>query len=174
MHAEVEVFRVSIGRSDAGYKGGGLLSLNCLLFFLGRADCQELFQETISRREKALTSTEGMSRFESYPLSVALVNVTRFVASLFALISNDGMAGKKTNLNDSGTLSEFYPLISDDDDDGEFFHKIVADCMLILDGEWKRRNASYMEFPQVFDDVKEMVKTELRTRVMQLQSQHQH
>jgi len=115
-----------------------------------------------------------MSRFESYPLSVALVNVTRFVASLFALISNDGMAGKKTNLNDSGTLSEFYPLISDDDDDGEFFHKIVADCMLILDGEWKRRNASYMEFPQVFDVVKEMVKTELRTRVMQLQSQHQH
>ena len=144
-------------------RGGGELSMRCLLRFVTRTDTRGVLQTSIKRRELAIKSAAAgpLVKYESYPLSTALVNMTRFVASVFCLLTTDGMAGKKTNLSDSSVKGEFFSLLGCE---GDFFD-VVCDAMLILDSEWIRQNATYMDFPQIFSGVKEVVEFSLRDQI---------
>ena len=139
--------------------------MHLVLHFLRRPDCKEVFEISKERREEAIR--KGGSRFTSYPFSVGLVNMTRFIASLFCLISDDGMAGKKVDLEGQAARGEFFLLLRGGIED---FYDIVADAMVILDSEWRRQQASYMDFPRVFREVKEAVKQFLRDKVNAIES----
>jgi len=119
-------------------RGGGVLSIQLLLYFLvqHRATAEAMMMQQrsqiASRDAIALT---GVSR--AYPFAAAGINVTRVVAQVFGLV---GEAGNKTMFADE--KKTFWTLADE-------FNEVYCVVFRLMDRVWTEMDADYMMFKQV-------------------------
>ncbi len=95
------------------------------------------------------TEFAGATR-SGYPLSVAGLNVTMILYQLL------GWGFKKTVVASATKRVLFEYLFADDRVlEEERFEKLYCRAMIMLDQEWKRQNATYMQFPMVLAKTQE-------------------
>ncbi len=86
-----------------------------------------------------------------YPLSVAGLNITM---SIYQLL---GWGFKKATVSNATKRVLFEYLFSDDRVlEEERFEKLYCRAMLLLDQEWRRQGATYMQFPMVLAKTQEL------------------
>jgi hypothetical protein len=99
-----------------------------------------------------------------YPLSVAGLNITM---SIYQLL---GWGFKKATVSNATKRVLFEYLFCDDRIlEAERFEKLYCRAMLLLDQEWRRQNATYMQFPIVLAKTQELFVARLPAIVGELQ-----
>jgi hypothetical protein len=99
-----------------------------------------------------------------YPLSVAGLNITM---SIYQLL---GWGFKKATVSNATKRVLFEYLFCDDRIlEAERFEKLYCRAMLMLDQEWRRQNATYMQFPIVLAKTQELFVARLPAIVGELQ-----
>jgi hypothetical protein len=142
-------------------RGGGRLSMECMQYFVQSDMGRAIISKAKGRRDDALgVDREHRSNetFSSYPLTPALINMTRFVAELFNVCGPHG-----TSIDANVVQSPYYTLLKGDKD----FHLAVAGAMYVLDSEWIKVNGGYMDFPFVMERAKAVIKEMLLLRVVE-------
>ncbi|GMI54871.1 hypothetical protein TeGR_g840, partial [Tetraparma gracilis] len=144
-------------------RGGGRLSARCLLHFVRSDMGRSIVAKARKRRDEAVEELGNEGRpdsFASYPLAPALINMTRFIAHILGVAGEHGQP-----VDVSKKRSPFYSLLKSERD----FAVAVTGAMHVLDSEWERCNATYMDFPFVIERAKNITETMLLQTVRERQ-----
>jgi len=181
-----QLWRTKLGFQSANpltdFRGGGLLSLEVLHHFCNSSLGQKLLTTCQERRAKAIRVNDdlGLPVFTSYPIAPAIIGMVRYVSFLFKICTEHGI---KTKLEDIGESEMFRLLLLDHDNEKNVlegdeifqssfssvgldnnFSSWVVEGMIILDQVWIEMEATYMEFPTVMTETKELLRERMVTR----------
>jgi hypothetical protein len=113
------------------FRGGGLLSLECLVYMAEHYPGTYLSLALETTQEKS-------NAFDEYPFAASCI------AMVFYLI--DSLDLRRTDTQLSRYSYGFWRAAKENEN---LFQEIVVHSMICLDRVWQRTNASYMEFPKV-------------------------
>jgi hypothetical protein len=132
-------------------RGGGILSLNNLNYFLANHPVKALHMIN-SRANRPLTAD---NTYTSFPWACAGINLTRILALEFQIISDTGFGNTGLGATYNKKTSWRYILESNG-----FNHMYVC-LFLLLDCLWNEMQATYMDFNNVLKKVSEEFQTHL-------------
>ncbi len=114
------------------FRGGGELSAQCLLYIVTSDAGKEVMKKADRRREKAIKELND-DEYASYPFAPAIINLTRFVASLYNVCNEHGQIVPFTELS-----SPYYSTLKNTTD---FYHAVML-ALIALDDQWTQTNVS--------------------------------
>jgi len=146
-------------------RGGGELALRNLVWFVEEQPEVSL-PMMLKRRRPDNVFTEGSKNgaanlsqdeiFAHYPWAATGINVTRLLSELACF---GGMTSRQQQAFHSARLS-YWPLLTSESS----FHECFTVVFRLLDKEWDKQNATYMQFPAVLAAVEKAVRAELESR----------
>uniref|UniRef100_M4BZH7 BEACH domain-containing protein n=1 Tax=Hyaloperonospora arabidopsidis (strain Emoy2) TaxID=559515 RepID=M4BZH7_HYAAE len=149
--------RLGFQRPDptTDFRAGGMLSLNCLVYFASHYTSQAV---------RMVTSQVPGSHDHTYPWGPAGINVTCMVARLFWKFNGELVREQQSN----------WPLFYDN----EAFHLLFSEVFVLFDYLWNEMNADYGNFSMVIQttsdrvmDVLEEAEGDINVVLMELRSQ---
>lgn len=148
--------RMGFQREDpvSDVRGGGELSLHCLLFFSTRYT--ELCQ-SMCDHQRCVRRTSGMEK--GYPWAAAGINVTRMVAECFNLMGPMGSKGKYAT-----SARQCWDLLCQEADIVQSFAELFCVAFQLVDQHFNAIGAGYMQFNQVLVHCKEKLMAALAQR----------
>ena len=120
-------------------RGGGLLSLENMLFFL--QSHRYVAQNMIRKRAK------GWETYETFPWAPASINLTRLVATEFGICCH---GGQTTNQTEAYPPKPCYHLLLEQNG----FSRIYVLAFLLLDKVWDECQATYLQFNSILENVR--------------------
>lgn len=157
--------RIGFQREDpvSDIRGGGELSLRCLLFFSTRYPS---LVKTMSERQRQRRRTSGMQK--GYPWAAAGINVSRMVAECFEIIGPMGSKGKY-----SESHRHYWPLLCGDgnSDTAEEntvvrFAEVFCVAFQLVDETFIASDSGYMQFNAVLTECKGKLQSHLNQKSM--------
>mmetsp|Transcript_10396 Transcript_10396/g.38343 ORF Transcript_10396/g.38343 Transcript_10396/m.38343 type:complete len:364 (+) Transcript_10396:354-1445(+) len=135
------------------FRGGGFISLENLIFF-GAHDPVEFL--------RLLRKTDGQRSDWEYPFAVAGLNITFELLLMLDLKANDA------SVPNTPPARSFLQLLDSERGDGDaVFESLYMMAFRILDEEWLKARASYMQFPEIMKRTKaEVMKRLLAKQVL--------
>jgi len=126
------------------FRGGGVLSLENLVFFVTRMPVAAL---SMMHRRKDRTIGSSIDGVDSanYPWAAVGINITRMIAELTGACSAQGTAPKQQQSRKNWSF-----LIQPD-----AFQRLYCNAFLIFDNEWDRLKAGYLQTPVVLASTRE-------------------
>merc|ERR1712137_636677 len=132
------------------FRGGGILSLQCLCFFAKN-------YTTEVRR----ILNEG----REYPFAVAGINISHELMTVFLHLNSDLMQLPPSHEGWNSPLLTFLCHANQLDT----FFRVFCFLFLLLDAEWMAKGASYMQFPHILKNAKQQFRTILLRRPISLE-----
>ncbi|RHZ27406.1 hypothetical protein DYB37_006932 [Aphanomyces astaci] len=135
-----------------GFRGGGLLSVECLAFFVHEYKDKA---QTMLRRN-------ALSGGNRYPFPVAAINVMRMMLKLLMLDAAPATSSSLILHAETGVDTILSMQVAErvsrtpfwkvfDDDDGRAFERLFSMAFMVLDLHWQRSGATQMGFNPVLD-----------------------
>lgn len=147
------------------FRGGGVLALECLVFFATRhGDKVRQILQTTARDDEDLAALGADGRPvvpRCYPFALAGVNLTRMIAELVHLTGESQGVEFSARALAAG-CPEFWRLSASAA--GEAFHHLYCVAFLLLDRRWRESGASITDFSDVMAATKADVAQLLATR----------
>jgi hypothetical protein len=126
------------------FRGGGVLSLENLVFFVTRMPVAAL---SMMHRRKDRTIGSSIDGVDSanYPWAAVGINITRMIAELTGACTAQGTAPKQQQSRRNWSFL-IQPLA---------FQRLYCSAFIIFDNEWDRLKAGYLQTPVVLASTRE-------------------
>ena len=128
------------------FRGGGVLSLENLLYFVTKKPVQALSMMHRRKDRSIGTALEGVDS-ANYPWAAVGINITRMVAELVGACTAQGTVPKQQQPRKN------WPLLLEP----EAFERLYCSAFCMFDREWDRMNAGYLQTPAVLAATRERV-----------------
>jgi hypothetical protein len=126
------------------FRGGGLLSLENILYFVTHMPVQALSMMH-KRKDRTIGNTlEGVDS-SNYPWAAVGINITRMIAELIGACTAQGTALKQQQPRQHWCF-----LVQP-----HAFERLYCNAFLIFDNEWDRMKAGYLQTPAVLAATRE-------------------
>lgn len=112
-------------------RGGGLLSLQCITYFLEKRPSVGL---AMLKRRFRIHGEDG-----GYPWATAGIVLTRLLAAIFGVIQMNGAPVRQQE------KQVYWHLLQSEED----FYRLFCCMFELLDQVWEQEQATYMEFPRI-------------------------
>jgi hypothetical protein len=126
------------------FRGGGLLSLENILYFVTRMPVQALSMMH-KRKDRTIGNTAEGVDSSNYPWAAVGINITRMIAELVGACTAQGTAPKQQQPRKNWRF-----LVQP-----HAFERLYCNAFLVFDSEWDRMKAGYMHTPAVMAATRE-------------------
>ena len=128
------------------FRGGGVLSLENLVYFVTRQPAQALSMMH-RRKDRSIGATADGVDSANYPWAAVGINITRMVAELIGACTAQGTMPKQQQPRKNWSF-----LLQPD-----AFERLYCNAFFIFDNEWDRMKAGYLQTPAVLAATRERV-----------------